>query len=439
MSKTAPDVSLVLEWSPRGVVAFEPGHKSTRAFETVAEAVANSSSKTALVAVSRRSVFVRTLYVPNAAPSEIEIIVQMKLGELFPLPANELAYSIDLTDQVTPEGRLAVVVAMPAVDLRKLHEEMRAAGVRVQRVVPVAYGSLALADSLGLKDTAVVSREEAGLGIDIVSNGVLRYSRVAGTTANASAEVCRTYTVAGIPCGDILATEGVVVDDADRISTIAPLEALAGVWPTKVPTLELPEAVALKVSRATAARRRMAAFLMLAGIVLAVFAYFDYDDSVKLVQKAEARWTTQVRRAELDRKEAEKAAETSAAMEAAMRLATEPGQNQSDIVAAAANAAPEGIWLTGITLERGKVLLLRGSARTNDDITEYLRRLTLLTATVSGNEGISVAPRFRDVTLAFSNTGKIDDVPILQFSISAFPVGNLPLVDTTKKKVAPKK
>ncbi len=439
MSKTAPDVSLVLEWSPRGIVAFEPGHKSTRAFDSVAEAVAGTSSKSALVAVSRRSVFVRTLFVPNAARSEIELIVQMKLGDLFPLPAHELAYSVDLTDEITPEGRLAVVVAMPAVDLRRLHEEMKAAGVRVQRVVPVAYGSLALADSLGLKDTAVVSREEAGLGIDIVSNGVLRYSRVAGSTGNASAEVCRTYTVAGIPCGDILATEGVVVDEADRISTIAPLEALAGLWPTRVPTLELPETVQLRAQKATASRRRMAAFMLLAGIALAVFAYFDYADAVKVVQDVEAKGAATVRRAETNRKEAEQVEAQSMAMQSAIQLAFEPGQNQSDIVSAAANAAPEGVWLTGITLERGKQLLLRGSARTNDDVTEYLRRLNLMSASVTGDKDVTVAPRFRDVRLAFSNTGKIDDVPILQFSISAFPVGNLPLVDPNQKKVAVKK
>jgi hypothetical protein len=47
---------------------------------------------------------------------------------------------------------------------------------------------------------------------------------------------------------------------------------------------------------------------------------------------------------------------------------------------------------------------------------------------------VGAAPRFRDVNLAFSTTGKIDETTIQQFSISAFPVGNLPLVDTTIKK-----
>jgi hypothetical protein len=439
MSKHAPDVTLVIEWSPRGVVTFEPGARSVRSFQTVEEAALTLNSKNALVAVSRRSVFVRTMHVPNAPMAEVEIIVRMRLGELFPLPAHELAYSVELTDEITPEGRLAVIVAMPAADLRRLHEEMQAADIRVQRVVPVAYGSVGIAQTLNFKNAGVVSREEGGIGIDIVMNGILRYSRVSGSAANAAAEVCRTYTVAGLPCGDIVSTAGVSVEDADLTSTVAPLEALAGLWPSKVPTLELPEAVALRAAKSLASRRRLAGFLFLAGVLLALYAYFDYSDAAALVAGAEAKGNAQVRRAEQAQKDAEKEAETLATTDTALKLAFEPGQKLADVVAATANEAPEGIWLDGFTIERGKQMLVRGTASNDEQVAEYMRRLNLLSAAVTGSKEVGVAPRFRDLNLAFSRNGKIDDTPVKLFSITGFPVGNVPAIDTTKKKGAAKK
>jgi hypothetical protein len=82
------------------------------------------------------------------------------------------------------------------------------------------------------------------------------------------------------------------------------------------------------------------------------------------------------------------------------------------------------VWLTGFTAERGKPFTARGIAKTGDGVVQYLQALTL-------------EQRLRDVKLvASANNAKIDETPVVQFSISAFPIGNLTLADPEAKKSA---
>jgi len=66
---------------------------------------------------------------------------------------------------------------------------------------------------------------------------------------------------------------------------------------------------------------------------------------------------------------------------------------------------------------------VRGSARNSADVKQFLNNL-------------EQQSRLRDVKLAFANTGKIEDTPVVQFSITAFPVGNLPLAQPERKRAA---
>jgi hypothetical protein len=47
---------------------------------------------------------------------------------------------------------------------------------------------------------------------------------------------------------------------------------------------------------------------------------------------------------------------------------------------------------------------------------------------------LSKQSRFRDVRLVFANAGEVEGEKIVQFNITAFPVGNLPIIQTSKKK-----
>jgi hypothetical protein len=344
---------------------------------------------------------------------------------------------VDTTADVTAEGRLAIIVAMSATELRRLHEDLKQAGFRVQQVVPIAYGSLVLASTLGLESCAVVSRDEAGVGIDILQEGTLRYSRVAPLNSSVASEVCRTYSVVGIPCADIVASEGMLVDEADVVSAISPLEALSGAWPSHVPNIELPEVVIRRTQQLHARSLRLSLFMLAAGVLLAMYAYLDYADRKAAADKSKSDITASVAKLQKIKDDVDKRAADSKTIAASLKRGFAPAQSMYEIMVLATNSAPADVWLNGITLERGKQLLIRGTAKNAAAISAYVDALNAQSGKVVGAVG-NTAPRLRDVQLSTMSSGKIDETEVLQFGISAFPVGNLPLIDPNKK-VAVKK
>jgi len=79
------------------------------------------------------------------------------------------------------------------------------------------------------------------------------------------------------------------------------------------------------------------------------------------------------------------------------------------------------VGLTGVTLERGKPVQVRGASTDSAGVKQFLEKL-------------NASDRFRDVKLSFANDAKIDDVPVSQFALTATAVGNLPLAEPDKKK-----
>jgi hypothetical protein len=444
--------NLVIEWSPKGVTTFDAVTKTTQHFESAKSAAATTGTREVVAAVSRRSVFVRTTRVPDAAISDVRLVLSMKLGDLFPLAASDLAYDFVLTDDVDGEGRLAIVVAMAAQDLRKLHEELKDAGYKVRQVIPSAFGSVALAESLSRTAGAVVTREMDGIGIDIIEGRQLRYSRLSTNTANPTAEVCRTYTVAGLATAEVIASGGLKFADADVSTAVSTLEALISA-PRGLPdiNLEVPEVVALRAKKAHDQRQALALFFFVAALGLSGYAYFDYSSKVAAVETLKSRekatianlTKTQKSQQDIlatlvsprvlgkligDKKLAAAAIDgTSDDAQSAIDVGFNYGQKFSDVVTVVTNNVPPGLWINGISLERGKRLVVRGAAKTNEQISAFSRSL-------STQDQNSSQQRLRDVRLEFTNNSLIDQTPIVQFTVSAFPVGNVPLSDPSKVK-----
>lgn len=416
MSRRVGPIDLVVEWSPRGVVAYDG---RTRSLVTDLKGL---SGREAIVGVSRRSVFVRTTRVPEATPEQIRQILTVRLVELFPLPATELAFDFELTDDVAEGGRLALVAAMPAVELRKLQADMHAAGIRVRQVLPIAIGSGLLATSIGHPQSAVVQTTEGGVGIDIVVQGLLRYSRVAGS-GDIVSEVCRTFTVAGVPCSDIVAAGELTFPEADFKTSSNSLEALTTGEVPKL-NLETPEAIEGRVRKLRGQRQRSALLLMLGAIAFAAYVYTDYSDAATAADATQ----TNIDKQQKGRKDALKRAQaevaTATAMAAPLDVAFKPAQPVSDVIALFTYYAPAGVWLTGINVERGKPVIIRGTATGNTAVTTYFQSLSAL------SQGAD--HRLRDVKLVFANNSNIEKVPVVEFSISAFPVGNLPLAQQAR-------
>ncbi len=423
MSKGNPKAAnLVIEWSPRGVTTFDGATRTTRQFDTIQAAASSLGSKTAIVAISRRMMFVRTTRVPDAAISDVRLVLSMRLGDLFPLPPSDLAYDFVLTDNVDSEGRLAIVTAMSAQDLRNMQEEFRSAGIKVAQVLPVAMGSVLLAESVGRTSGAVVTRDNDGIGIDIVEGHSLRYSRVSTNISNPSAEVCRTYTVAGLPCGDMIAAGGFTFADADINTKGTSLESfLTSSSDIPAINIELPEVVALRAKKVRDQRQRMAVVLMIGALGLCAVAYTGYMSKVAVVNAADQKTQKDIKALDARKKATQTKAANLTDAQTALDIAFKYGQNYSDLVTVVANDVPSGVWLGGISVERGKRMVLRGVAFNNGQVKDFVDKL-------------SSEPRFRNVRLEFANDGSIDLKPVVQFSISAFPVGNVPLVDLNQVK-----
>jgi hypothetical protein len=167
-------------------------------------------------------------------------------------------------------------------------------------------------------------------------------------------------------------------------------------------------------------RLRVALVVFGAGLILLVFQYLQYSEAATLANLGQGKWQRDINRlrtlrtAELDKGTA------LASLATTLNRSFKPAQTFSDVFTLASNAAPTGVWLTGMSLERGKVLTIRGVSMKGEAVVGYQTALV--------NE-----PRFRDVKLVFATNTLIENNPVVQFSISAFPVGNLPLTESTKK------
>ncbi|MBC8065799.1 MAG: PilN domain-containing protein [Chlorobia bacterium] len=414
----------VVEWSPAGVVGFDPATKQFTKADSLSELAGTYGGGSIIAAVSRRSTFVKAVRVPNAGASEINMILQTQMATMFPVPLHELAYAFRLSDDINAEGRLAIVAAMRESDLQSLYIDAKAGGLKVERVIPAAFGSMLLADSLGHKNAAVVQETSEGLAIDLVAEGELRYSRVAPMPANSElieAEVERSFQGVGLSSAPIVAAGGFPFAQADQSTNVSTLEALATLPMEKIGlSLETRETRDSREKARQGSRTRLAVFMCAAAGLLALLVFVERSEAAEKLRVSNAKWQKELsgRRTDATRLEGE-VAKLQATVQT-LKRAFAPAQLPADVFTTVSNHAPKNLWLTGTTFERGKIMYVRGTSATSEALSDYLQELT-------------TEPRLRDVKLVFANNAEIEKTPVVQFSIQAFPVGNLPLVDPKKK------
>jgi hypothetical protein len=209
--------------------------------------------------------------------------------------------------------------------------------------------------------------------------------------------------------------------EADRILTSNSLEAIAAPGLDRLGLrLELAEIVQAADRKRQAQRMRFGILLLLASLILATYVVSERSTEITKAERIQAQWNGALTKERKIRDEALAELTVAQKLQAAVDRAFRPAQSLDDVVTVAVNSAPTGVWLNGITLERGKQLVLRGTATNSLAVSAYMQRL-------------SAESRLRDVKLVGANNSEIEKTPVIQFSISAFPVGNLPLVDQKKK------
>jgi hypothetical protein len=414
----------VIEWSGKQVTAYDPASRKYYSASSIGEVAPLISSKRVILALSRRSSFVRTVRVPDAPKEQVQQVLSIQLPGLLPISAADIAFDFRLTKAMNEDGRLAVVGAVSTETLRQVHKDLREAGLQAAAVVPVALGSGLLAHSLSLEACAVTEKSAEGLAIDIISEGELRYSRtvpVPKQSEGIAEEVCRTFNVAHISCSTNVAAGGLNFEGADTLVAARPLEALSAGLISKLDVnIEMPEAVELRRKKAQNAKASTVLFLWLGAIVTGAVVYLTRTDDAAAIVTANARYSNSKKQlnAALSRSKLELADQST--LQGALATAFTPAQSPSDVITEFGNKMPSAkMWTSGFTYERGKPLLLRGTALDSDSVAAYVQSL-------------AVDPRFRDVKLVFANNGMIENHPIVEFSLQVHVMGNLPLADPFK-------
>lgn len=416
MSRASSNGVLVIEWSPGKVRAYDAHTNKWKSGSNIGEVC--SPGIEAVIAPSRRVTYLKAVRVPNVGASEVRQVLTMQLDQMLPISSNDAATGFRLTSDVNSEGRLAVVCAVKSELLDTIQAEAKAAGVTVRSIVPVAFGSQLLATDQGLQNCTVLEFTPDGLAIDLIADGELRCSRVAeaaDSEASIEAELVRTASVAGTQPGTIVAAGGLPAGVATYRfdSSAAELLTSANAGALGV-ELEAPSVAILKKQRDAAKRVRLAMLTATAAVLVWTLVYFQYADANDRIVSAAGAGETQLRSLRSASSAVELRLDSAKKMQAVLDRAFSPPQSASDVAKFVAEAAPEGLWLTAISFDRGKQLQIRGTALKDTHVTRFLETLTN-------------SDRFRDVKLQFMNDATVEMTKTVQFAASAHVVGNLPI------------
>ncbi len=423
MSTKSGSASVVVEWSPGAVAAYDShSHKTVRG-GSLGEIVDSLSSRDVVVAVGRRACFVRSVTVPDAPKSDLLQALSLSIGQHVPIGTADACIDLKLLSDVSSDGRSATLVAMRAADLRTLYDEAKHAGIKIIATLPAAFGSWLVASNTAVSDCATVSQGAEGIGVDLIQGGELRYSRALPPNSyngQLAPEIARTFSAAGVGAMPTLAA-GVSVPSAVYNVEKTPLEALSGTgWTLPGVEFELPEAVQARAKSAQAGKSRLAALVCVGAALLLGYAYMEWSSAESVVRSQQSRVNKQTTTLKNTLATSTSASTLESSRVDVLKRAFEPGQSLGDVAIAVSNDLPKDAWLTNVSLRRGELLQLRGTAMTGQGVTNYLKAL-------------NADKRLRDVKLVFANNSLIESTPVVQFAITAFPIGNLPLIDKKAK------
>jgi hypothetical protein len=413
----------IIEWRPDGVRVYDPVTGKTSNAPNVRTAAINLSSKLVGLVIGRSHSFVKTIHLPDTSKSEALPAFQLQLGTHFPLGSDALAADFEFLDEKSSEGRLALAVAAKTELIKKALDDLKASGLSAAWTAPAALGGQALAESEGTANALVITEISDGISLDVIQSGSLVYSRSVKGEVTASlieSAIARTAAASGAKSAQVLAAGGLEIAGAEGRTKLDDLSALSLSDGPEL-LLVLPEQIAALDKKKTRSRGLIAlvAFVVAAGTVDMVMQ--DYEFAGKEAAKA-TNINADARKYFKDQHRIINADLVKLENEAAvLSNAFEPAQQPGDVAQVAANLVPEGVWLTGLTIDRGRPLQIRGTARTSEAVSLYVQTL-------------SASERLRDVKLLFANNAKIDETAIVRFSVTAHIVGSYPLVQKQTRR-----
>jgi Tfp pilus assembly protein PilN len=304
---------------------------------------------------------------------------------------------------------------MPGHELVRAFEEVQSAGFTITKVIPTAMGSPLVAASHGLRDAVIAEKTAEGLCLDVVTDGLLRVTRIALADSDIEEEARRAASL-------VDAIDLPLLDVSTSNSSGTPLSALVGPQSSTI-SLDLePRSIQeARDKKQKATQQRFALLMAVAAVCLVGLVWADRSDAEAKVAQDRTKMNASVSKLKREQQVAESDALNQLANQEVLNRAFKPAQPLSDLVVLVTSEVPPGLWITGISVERGKSLSIRGTATSSQAVATYLDKL-------------GRSERLRDVRLVFSNNATIEERQVVQFSIASFPVGNLPLSEPSTRR-----
>lgn len=415
---------LHIEWSPSGVQALNVVTGETASGSSLSEIRRFlEPHRHALVGIGRNAVFLKTLRMPKATPEDMRRILSVQAGQLFPLPSEMLSFDFVQSADQNLEGCLTLIAAMKTEDLKQVRAELQQVGLTATRILPVSLGAVAVVAKAGLKDGILLEKSSTGFTFDVVQGETVRFSRVVFGNVDPLAEVQRTLLASNATELPVVAASKLEIGGAVSTSS----SVLGSLHEAPAFAFELAEFRAKAAKQHLATRNRVAALMLVSSLLLVGLVWDGRSKQWAIAKRGEGAWAKEISKLKSIKSFETTKSQKLSTMQMTLKGAFEPGQRLTDAMAVMADNVPTNAWITGVTLERGKAIQVRGMAKSAQDVATLV-------------ESLGRIPRFRDTRLIFANSVKIDDIPLVQFSATAIGVGNLPMpapAKLTKKATKP--
>jgi len=410
-----PDI--VFSWSPSQVAAMElsSGQKSVGA--DFASVSITTAGKSALVGIGRERTFIKTVRLPKVSGDDLRQLVFVQWKSLFPIEEADAAFCAHQTSDVTAEGILTVVAAVRTSDLIAIREQLAARGIKKVHFIPMAVSAAAALASLGITDGLVVDGNGSQTTFDLVSGGETVLSRSVLHAESAEIEAKRTLLADGQSTAQVFATSNVVFNGAQVLSA----DLLSSLVDVSGHDLISRQEQAAELAGVTKKNNRLSIYFLIAAVLLLAVVLTQRFDEEQVVIDGEAKWAKRVAKARSNRKIAELESKKQTDFTNLLDPAFEPGQRLSDALGSITVAAPANIWLTGVNMDRGRPIQIRGTAMTNEAVTQFVNVL-------------GASDRFRDVQLVNASLAKIEQTEVVNFTMNVTAVANVPLPKPQKTK-----
>jgi hypothetical protein len=115
---------LHIEWTPgfARAVNITTGQSAEASAISALGPILNGQSQ-ALVGVGHSHIFLKSVRLPKATAQDTRNILGVQIGQMFPLPADQLSFDFIQTEDQTVDGWLTVVGAIRSNDLREIRAD----------------------------------------------------------------------------------------------------------------------------------------------------------------------------------------------------------------------------------------------------------------------------------------------------------------------------